>query len=307
MPAIPCPPGSDPPSGFLTLDADPNQVVPTMKSLPHITLADVQAVYTGPEGDLWELMMGEQIHVGGLESSRDLADRAGIQPDTTGVDLCCCTGAGMRFLLRFRQVARMIGVDATPRVIELGRQRTRQQGLTDRLEFIQTDVCATGLPANSADFVWGEDAWCYVADKARLIAEAVRLVKPGGVIAFTDWLEGPNPLSDEEAHRFMSFMKFPSLATLIDCRRFFEERGCSIEALEDTGRFPHCMNLYLDMLTRQLAYDALRILGFDRALFEALGTELGFARDLVKAGKVIQALIIARKPGSSNDPSWPTR
>ena len=28
-------------------------------------------------------------------------------------------------------------------------------------------------------------------DKKRLIAEAARLVKPGGTIAFTDWVEGP--------------------------------------------------------------------------------------------------------------------
>jgi SAM-dependent methyltransferase len=31
---------------------------------------------------------------------------------------------------------------------------------------------------------WSEDAWCYVADKPKLIAEAVRMVRPGGVIAF---------------------------------------------------------------------------------------------------------------------------
>ena len=29
-------------------------------------LAEVQAVYSGPEGNLWELIMGEQIHVGGF-------------------------------------------------------------------------------------------------------------------------------------------------------------------------------------------------------------------------------------------------
>ena len=57
--------------------------------------------------------------------------------------------------------------------------------------FVLADVCASGLPAATADFVWGEDAWCYVVDKPRLVAEAARLVKPGGTIAFTDWVEGP--------------------------------------------------------------------------------------------------------------------
>ena len=40
--------------------------------------------------------------------------------------------------------------------------------------FTLADACDTGLPAGSADFVWGEDAWCYVVDKPKLIAEAAR-------------------------------------------------------------------------------------------------------------------------------------
>ena len=35
-----------------------------------------------------------------------------------GGDLCCCNGAGMRFLVRFRNVERMVGVDATAAVIQ---------------------------------------------------------------------------------------------------------------------------------------------------------------------------------------------
>lgn len=82
-----------------------------MKSLKSVNLENVQAVYSGPEGDLWELVMGQQIHIGGFQSSMDLATRANLGPGMTGVDLCCCTGAGMRFLLRFRNVDRMIGVE----------------------------------------------------------------------------------------------------------------------------------------------------------------------------------------------------
>ena len=42
-----------------------------------IGLKDVQGVYSGPDGRLWELIMGEQIHIGGFKSSMDLATRAG--------------------------------------------------------------------------------------------------------------------------------------------------------------------------------------------------------------------------------------
>ena len=147
-----------------------------MKAIDGIGLKDVQAVYGGPEGRLWELIMGEQIHIGGFASSSDLAEKAGIAAGTRGVDLCCCTGAGTRFLVRFRGVQHMTGVDATPHVLALGRHRCQEEGLDGRVEFVQADVCQTPLPGGQADFVWGEDAWCYVTDKAALIAQAARLV-----------------------------------------------------------------------------------------------------------------------------------
>jgi SAM-dependent methyltransferase len=262
-----------------------------------IGLSDVQAVYSGPEGDLWELLMGEQIHVGGYASSMDLAERAGIGPGMAGVDLCCCTGAGMRFLLRFRQVDRMTGVDATERVVERGRRRCRDEGLADRTEFVLADVCDSGLPSGCADFVWGEDAWCYVVDKARLIAEAVRLVRPGGTIAFTDWVEGPAGLASEEAERFLTFMKFANVQDLGGYAELLAANGCEIAVVEHTGRFAPHVDLYLSMVGMQLTYDALKVIGFDAGLMEELSGEMQFMQRLAHEGKVSQGILIARKGG----------
>src|SRR4030043_1508620 len=133
-----------------------------MKSISNVGLKDVQAVYSGPEGQLWELIMGEQIHIGGFVSSMDLAEQAGIGAGTKGVDLCCCNGAGMRFLVRFRDVARIQGVDATQKVVERGRLRCKQEGLAKKIEFVLADVCNSGLEDASVDLIWGDDAWCYV-------------------------------------------------------------------------------------------------------------------------------------------------
>ena len=239
--------------------------------------------------------MGEQIHIGGLQSSTDLAERAGIQAGSRGVDLCCCTGAGMRFLLRFRHAAHTTGVDATRKVLDLGRQRSDDEGFADRTTFVEADVCASGLPAGGFDFVWGEDAWCYVEDKARLIAEAARLVRPGGTIAFTDWMEGSVPMSEDEANRYLGFMKFPSVLSLAEYRALLEARGCQVRVTHDTGRFPKYVPLYLDMIEKQLTYDALKIIGFDMALAGALIGEMRFMQTLAEAGKIIQGLIVVQK------------
>jgi ubiquinone/menaquinone biosynthesis C-methylase UbiE len=266
-----------------------------MKSIDGVGLGGVKAVYGGAEGDVWGLFLGVQSLVGGVEASAERAERAGIGAGQRGVDLCCCSGAGMRFLVRFREVASMTGVDATPTVVERGRMRCKDEGLDDRIEFELADVCDSGLPSADADFAWSEDAWCYVEDKPKLIAEAVRVVKPGGTVAFTDWVEGPAGLTDAEAERFLRFMKFPTLCSIQDHRALLEQNGCEVLEAEDTGRFAPYMDLYLSMLDMQLTYDALKIIGFDSTTMQAMAGEMASMQELAHAGKLAQGRFIARK------------
>lgn len=266
-----------------------------MKTAPGIHLNDVQAVYSGAEARLWELLMGEQIHIGGFQSSLDLAQRAGLREGQAGVDFCCATGAGMRFLVRFRGIGHMTGVDATPAMLNLGRRRCVEEGMGERVTFVEADVSDSRLPDERFDFAWGEDAWCYVEHKPRLIAEAARVIRPRGVIAFTDWMEGPVALGSEEAGRLLEFMKFPSILSLNEYAEVVRSQGCRVELARDTGRFvPYCA-LYLEMIEKQLTYDALKIIGFDTAQAETLVNEMRFLLALAQAGKIVQGQIVAHK------------
>lgn len=265
-----------------------------MKINQTATAKDVQSVYRGRGSALWELLMGEQIHVGGMASSLTLAEKAGIGPGMKGIDLCCCNGAGMRFLVRIKQVAFMRGVDFTHQSVMECRKRSASKNFADCIRVTEADVCNSGLPDGEADFVWGEDSWCYVADKGKLIAEASRMVRTGGKIAFTDWMEGEG-LTDGEAQRVMNFIKIPSLATLKEYTGLLEKNGCRIVCAEDTGLFPEFMDLYVKMVTSQHAYDALRCLWFDRDMLKQVQEELAFAQGLVREGKIIQGMVVAEK------------
>jgi hypothetical protein len=81
---------------------------------------------------------------------------------STNVDLntvkAVYNGAGMRFLARCRDVAKMTGVDATETVVARGRERCAAEGLGDRIEFVHADVCNSGLANGHAGFVWGQYA-----------------------------------------------------------------------------------------------------------------------------------------------------
>ena len=186
----------------------------------------------------------------------------------------------------------------TGTVIERCRENAaRTEGVGDRIHVRRWPTSATSpLPKGaSADFVWGEDAWCYVEDKPKLIAEAARLAKPGGTIAFTDWVEGPAGLSDGEAERLLRFMKFPNLQDPDGYATLLRENGCEVVTAQDTGRFAPHVDLYLDMLNKQLTYDALKVIGFDMELMQALGGEMAFMQELAHAGKMAQGVFVARK------------
>ena len=254
----------------------------------------VREVYDGPEGELFSLVMGEQVHLGGLEASRALAEAAGIRGGR-GVDLCCCNGAGMRFLVRFQEVVSMIGIDLAQSVVDLGRDRCLLDGSASQIEFRCGDACASDLADESADFVWSEDAWCYVPNKDRLIAEAARIVREGGVIAFSDWVEGPAGMSSGERDFLCASMKFDNLETMDGYRNLLETEGCEVVLVEDTGLYAPQMALFAEMLAKQLRWDALRLLDFDEGKVDAVIQGFRVLSDWGVDGKIAQARFVARR------------
>jgi ubiquinone/menaquinone biosynthesis C-methylase UbiE len=274
-----------------------------MRSNATFDARHVQAVYESVQRQFYELFMGQQIHVGGLGSSVALAEVAGIAAGQSGIELCCGTGAGMRMLVRLFGVASMLGVELATAPVDIGRRRVEADGLSERIRFVIGDATATDLPDEQADFVWGEDAWCYVADKAALITEASRLLRAGGTIAFTDWVEGAEGLSDEEADHVMQIMTFPSLQTIDGYRSLLEGSGFEVFASEDTTRFGPSFALYAEMLRSQFGFDALELFEFDRGVLDVVVEQLLGLSALGNTGKLVQARFVARKtetdPGRS--------
>ena len=265
-----------------------------MKKLD-ITLKEVQEVYSGPEGVLWELIMGEQIHVGGFKSSMALAQNAGIQAGWHGLDCCSALGAGCRFLVKFFDVT-MLGQDGTPKMLNWAKERAEGEGLSDKISFVLGDLSESiKADDNSFDFVWGEDTWCYLADKEKLISEIARVLKPGGTVAFTDWIEGPAGLSDEEATRINTFMKFPYMENQKGYEALLKKYGFTIvESTDLTEEFAGYVDFYIKMLVDQFSYDALKIIGDNMELFQAMGGEMAYMAEKSHESKMGRGRFIAR-------------
>lgn len=103
------------------------------------------------------------------------------------VDLACGTGSAA--VAAASRGARVTGVDVTPELLEIARAGS------DDVTWVCADAADTGLPAASFDVAVSNMGIIFV-DPARQVPELRRLLKPGGVLAFSAWVRQPdNPLS----------------------------------------------------------------------------------------------------------------
>ncbi|MGZ4864109.1 MAG: class I SAM-dependent methyltransferase [Halobacteriota archaeon] len=214
---------------------------------------DVSAVYAGPGGKLWELLMGEEVHIGGVEQTDYLAEKAGIDgrgKDLTLLDICSALGGPARHLAE-KYGIRVVRVDITPEMIAEAQKRTIGKPFKDKIEYRFGSALDLPAHANSFDVVWGQDSWCYVRDKKRLIDEAVRVLKSSGTLAFTDWIWGSVQAPPKEADAIMGFMVFPDMQTLDGYASLIRAAGLKLKEQEDlSDDFAQKMDQYLVTLKK---------------------------------------------------------
>jgi len=231
-----------------------------MKNHIDISIAEVSEAYAGDVGELWEMLMGEEIHIGGTMATRELAAMAGIQKDSRVLDICSALGGPARHLAA-EFGCRVTGIDATPAMVEKATKRTQIEDFDGRVTFRLGNALDLPFRESSFDTVWGQDAWCYVTDKARLIREATRVTKTGGTIAFTDWIQ-LRDVPDHKLDPLLVFMLFPYLETSEGYLRLLEENGWEVTAADDLSRdFAGQFTIYHDMIRGELRPEIIRLFG----------------------------------------------
>lgn len=110
--------------------------------------------------------------------------KAGLKRGSRVVDLGC--GRGFLAL----EAARMVGpeglvtaVDSSPGALEALGRKAEESGWTN-LRPLHADIAALPLDGGEADVVVARSVLAYVPDRPAVIAETLRVLKPGGILSF---------------------------------------------------------------------------------------------------------------------------
>jgi ubiquinone/menaquinone biosynthesis C-methylase UbiE len=145
--------------------------------------------------------------------AQGLVDLVAPRPAETAVDVGCGRGAVLFPLARgVGSAGRVVGVDLSPRMIELTGQEAELQGLTT-VELRVMDAAALELPPGQADIVTASLVLFFLPDPQVALRSWAALLRPGGRLAVSTFSEQGRALKELD-ELFLPFLP----AQMLDAR-----------------------------------------------------------------------------------------
>ncbi|MGH2689640.1 MAG: methyltransferase domain-containing protein, partial [Actinomycetota bacterium] len=152
----------------------------------------------------------EEFHTGGRPETADLAEKAGIGPGMRVLDVGCGLGGPARFLARTYGCT-VTGVDAATEFVTAGTMLTERVGQAGAVTILRADALDLPFPDASFDAAWTQHVSMNIADKAAFYRSIRRVLRPGGRLAFHDFVAGdgrpihfPVPWAESEDLSFLA-------------------------------------------------------------------------------------------------------
>lgn len=118
------------------------------------------------------------------ETARELGLTRGLRIADIGA------GTGYFAIPFAREIAprgRLYAVDCQREMLDLLRAKLKVPGAPGNIELREGTAADTGLPGRSCDLVFLANVWHELDEHAGVLAEANRILRPGGRIAILDW------------------------------------------------------------------------------------------------------------------------
>jgi len=136
----------------------------------------------GPELGFLAMLESRGRSGGYLSVVRRIMDVVQLRPGEVVLEVGCGSGVLDRWLARYTQANRIIGVDVNRYLLREASTLATQQGLADIITFHEGDAEALPYPDNHVDVALSLTV-LEEGNADRMLAELVRVAKPGGRVA----------------------------------------------------------------------------------------------------------------------------
>jgi len=124
-----------------------------------------------------------------------LIDKLAPGPDDRVLDVGCGVGTpGVR--LATRTGAELVGISISARDVELANAHAQAEGCADRARFEHANALEMPFEDNSFDHVLALESIVHMPDRVQVLKEIARVLRPGGSLALTDFVERPPASAD---------------------------------------------------------------------------------------------------------------
>jgi sarcosine/dimethylglycine N-methyltransferase len=193
---------------------------------------------------------GEDIHIGLYRSEEEPIAEASrrtvetmaeklrsLGPDSRVLDVGAGYGGAARHLAKTHG-CRVVALNLSEKENERDRQMNREQGLDDKIKVVDGSFEKIPFPGNTFDMVWSQDAILHSGERDRVVAEVVRVLKPGGEFVFTDIMQVEG-VDHEELQPVLDRIHLDSLGSLPFYREAAARHGLEEVGFEDhTSQLP---------------------------------------------------------------------
>lgn len=235
----------------------------------------------------------EDMHVGGREATRSLAELLAPEPGEEVLDIGSGLGGAARWLALAHR-CRVTGIDLTPELVDAARALSRLVGMGDHVRFAVADALDLPFPDASFDAAWTMHVGMNIADKLRFYREAARVLRPAGRLALYDLLRAggepdyPVPWADTPATSH--------LVHLEELIAWLQEAGLRVVALRDRTDFARAF--MRASRERAMRADAERTASARAVMGEGFREKITNLAAALEDGRLCAYELLARKGGS---------
>ena len=198
-----------------------------------VGLREVGDFYDEP-GTAWSLRsVGPHLHPGSEEATVALAAQAAAHGFATNgrvVELASALGGPARFVAR-RFADTVICIDMSRQMHRAAVAVHRHEGLSRLVQPVLARTERLPLASASCNGAWSQDAFCHMV-KEPVLGEVARVLRPGAILAFSDFIARA-PLRDDELALLRRTWAFPSLFRLAEYVRVLDGLGFQVLSVED--------------------------------------------------------------------------